>query len=43
LRARLPAVRDRLRSEGVDAKLGQINRFTAVADAIEAFQKPAAT
>jgi sulfate permease, SulP family len=33
------SVRDRLRSEGVDAKLGAVNRFTSVADAVEAFQK----
>jgi SulP family sulfate permease len=33
------SVRDRLRNEGVDAKLGGINRFTTVADAVEAFQK----
>jgi sulfate permease, SulP family len=33
------SVRDRLRNEGVDAKLGGINRFTSVADAVEAFQK----
>ncbi len=31
------SVRDRLRGEGVDAKLGAINRFTSVADAVEAF------
>jgi SulP family sulfate permease len=31
------SVRDRLRSEGVDAKLGAANRFTSVADAVEAF------
>ena len=37
------SVRDRLRSEGVDAKLGTINRFSSVADAVEAFQKQAAT
>jgi len=30
------SVRDRLRAEGVDAKLGGINRFTSVADAVEA-------
>lgn len=30
------AVRDRLRAAGVDAKLGGINRFTSVADAVEA-------
>jgi len=34
------SVRDRLRNEGVDEKLGDINRFTSVADAVEAFQKP---
>jgi SulP family sulfate permease len=33
------AVRDRLRNEGVDSKLGGVNRFTSVADAIEDFQK----
>jgi len=33
------SVRDRLRNEGVDAKFGGINRFTSVADAVEAFQK----
>jgi hypothetical protein len=32
------SVRDRLRNEGVDAKLGMINRFTSVADAVEACQ-----
>jgi MFS superfamily sulfate permease-like transporter len=32
------AVRERLRNEGVDAKLGVVNRFTAVADAVEAVQ-----
>ncbi len=31
-------VRDRLRREGVDLRLGGINRFTSVADAVEAFQ-----
>ena len=36
------SVRDRLRNEGVDAKLGGINRFTSVADAVEAFQKTSA-
>jgi sulfate permease, SulP family len=35
------SVRDRLRSEGVDAKLGGINRFKSVADAVEEFQKTA--
>ena len=29
------SVRDRLRKEGVDDKLGGINRFTSVADALE--------
>jgi len=29
------SVRDRLRGEGVDDKLGGINRFTSVADALE--------
>ena len=33
------SVRDRLRDEGVDGKLGGVNRFTAVADAVEDFQK----
>ncbi|HEU5246680.1 MAG TPA: STAS domain-containing protein, partial [Candidatus Udaeobacter sp.] len=33
------SVRDRLRNEGVDAKLGGVNRFTSVADAIENFQR----
>ena len=33
------SVRERLRSEGVDEKLGGINRFTTVADAVEAFEK----
>ncbi len=33
------SVRDRLRNEGVDAKLGMINRFTSVADAVEESQK----
>ena len=37
------SVRDRLRSEGVDARLGGINRFTTVADAVEAFQKETAS
>jgi high affinity sulfate transporter 1 len=31
------AVRDRLRNEGVDGKLGGVNRFTSVADAMDAF------
>jgi MFS superfamily sulfate permease-like transporter len=33
------SVRDRLRDEGVVDKLGGINRFTSVADAVEAFQR----
>ncbi len=33
------SVRDRLRIEGVDTKLGGVNRFTSVADAIEDFQR----
>jgi MFS superfamily sulfate permease-like transporter len=33
------SVRDRLRNEGVDAKLGGVNRFTSVADAVDDFQK----
>jgi MFS superfamily sulfate permease-like transporter len=36
-------VRDRLRNEGVDAKLGEVNRFTSVADAVEAFQMQTAS
>ena len=32
-------VRDRLRHEGADARLGGVNRFTSVADAVEAFQR----
>src|SRR5213082_1037250 len=35
------SVRDRFRREAVDAKLGGVNRFTTVADAIEDFQKTA--
>ena len=30
------SVRERLRGEGLDAKLGGIDRFTSVADAVEA-------
>jgi hypothetical protein len=30
-------VRDRLRHEGVDGKLGGVNRFTTVADVIDHF------
>jgi SulP family sulfate permease len=33
------SVRDRLRRAGVEERLGGINRFTSVADAVEAFQK----
>ena len=33
------SVRDRLRHEGVAAKLGGLNRVVTVADAVEAFQK----
>jgi high affinity sulfate transporter 1 len=33
------SVRDRLRNEGVEERLGGINRFTSVADAVEAFQQ----
>jgi SulP family sulfate permease len=31
------SVRDRLRAEGADKKLGGVNRFTTVADAVESF------
>ncbi len=37
------AVRDRLRHEGVEVKLGGINRLTSVADAVDAFQKATPT
>ena len=33
------SVRDRLRHEGVDSKLGGVNRFTTVADVIDYFQR----
>jgi sulfate permease, SulP family len=33
------AVRERLRGEGLDARLGGIDRFTSVADAVDNFQK----
>ena len=33
------SVRDRLRNEEVEEKLGGINRFASVADAVEAFEK----
>jgi high affinity sulfate transporter 1 len=36
------SVRDMLRVEGVEEKVGRIDRFTTLADAIDAFQKPAA-
>jgi high affinity sulfate transporter 1 len=35
------SVREQLRGEGVDAKLGAVNRLTSVADAVEAFQRQA--
>ena len=34
------SVRDRLRREGVDGKLGRVNRFTSVADVVEHFDVP---
>jgi SulP family sulfate permease len=37
------SVRERLRGEGVNDKLGGIDRFTTVAGAIEAFQKQTMT
>jgi sulfate permease, SulP family len=37
------SVRDRLRSEGVDARMGGINRFKTVADAVEDFQRTRST
>jgi MFS superfamily sulfate permease-like transporter len=37
------SVRERLRAEGVDVKLGAIDRFTSVADAVEEFQKSTRT
>ena len=37
------SVRDRLRNEGLEEKLGGVNRFTSVADAVEAFQKQTTT
>ena len=33
------SVRERLRAEGVDAKLGGVDRLTSLADAVETFQK----
>ena len=35
------SVRDRLRAEGIEEHVSQVNRFTSVADAIEDFQKAA--
>ena len=37
------SVRDMLRTEGVEEKVGRIDRFTMLADAIEAFQREPAT
>ena len=37
------SVRDRLRHEGVDARLGGLDRVISVADAVEAFQKRTTT
>ncbi len=37
------SVRDRLRNEGVDQRIGLIDRFTSVADAVEGFQNPTTT
>jgi hypothetical protein len=34
--------RDLLRAEGLDARVGGINRFTAVADVVDRFQQEAA-
>ena len=33
------SVRERLRGEGVEARLGEIDRFTTVADAVDSFQR----
>ena len=35
------SVRDRLRAEGIEEHVSQVNRFTSVADAVEEFQKAA--
>jgi MFS superfamily sulfate permease-like transporter len=35
------SVRERLRNEGLDARLGGINRFTSVADVVDSMQKDA--
>jgi SulP family sulfate permease len=37
------SVRDRLRAEGIEEHVSQVNRFTSVADAVEDFQKAATT
>ena len=37
------SVRDRLRNEGLDAKLGGVNRFTTVADVVAAYQNAGTT
>lgn len=37
------SVRDRLRHEGVDARLGGVDRGISLADAVEAFQKQITT
>lgn len=39
----LASVRDTLRVEGLEEKVGRINRFTTVADAVENFEKQNAT
>jgi SulP family sulfate permease len=36
------SVRERLRGEGLEARLGGIDRFTTVADAVDSFQKTGA-
>ncbi len=33
------SVRERLRNEGVDDKLGRVDRLTSLADIVETFQK----
>jgi sulfate permease, SulP family len=37
------SVRERLRSEGVDSKLGGVDRLTALADVVDTFQKQTST
>jgi MFS superfamily sulfate permease-like transporter len=37
------SVRERFRDEGLDAQLGGIDRFTSVADVVDAFQKQTTT